>query len=396
MYRKCKCLSIFGALAVACGCLGAFCPAAGAAVELAEPVSYHHAGIRMAMPAGYEKRPLEDPYEIVFVEKVQDGEGQIAIRVHVAARDPEDTPAELGNALSPKDDFRYRQFQRLKTTEIEVAGRPAQVRVMKYRLRGVATTAFRAYFLKPPKEGQTFVLGYEIAVEARREHGKQALAALAAVLRSVKLMEATSPLSGAIELQEEPTVSEKFGFSLRLPEGWSGRLADDGSYLQAGRMDFSAGASAIVLRLIVKPAGAFTSQEAEDFAVNEITGWALKNKLQHQVVHRKEADVAGEQGRQFLVKIMRPAPPNAEVEPPPLLMAQRTICKNGLSYWLRIQADGGDADAVIKLLDEVAGGMKLTSPAATRPSIGPTTTTAPAEEPAGGATTAPATSPAGP
>ena len=349
-----------------------------AEMKLAPPVKLAYAGVKIAIPADFELKPVESQAMLLRAVKVR-GEApllQMALSAFHAA--PETKVAEFAKNRSPSKDLWVRDLRILKSMSVKVAGVDGEVQVQSYRLRDVETTALCLYFVRPVTGGKQQV-GYVLVVEATKKHGKLTLPVLMAVMKTIELSDPVSPLAEPLDLKDEPIVSEKLGYSLRPPTWWFVATSPDLKQVSISRLDYTS--SAVVpprLHFEVVDAKGRSAAQCADDAISVVGADLMKKNLTYKVVSRQATKLAGIDGEEFIIRAVAAAPAGSPDLPSwTVLLTQRVICHAGKSYNLTCQVQTDDVKVGRRLLDAFSPGVKLAAPAS-RPAPTSAPTTAPA------------------
>jgi len=195
--------------------------AIAAETEMSPVVNYPHAGVSLALPAGFKPHVVPDSFVVVRAGLVIGGQPAQAITLSAFGVRPETTVSEFADFAekSLKAKLSVRKFQALKGVSIKVAGIKGVARLLKYSYDGDMTTAARVFFIRELK-GDGLRICYVLTVEVNVKHEKSLLPTLDKVIKSVKLTTMQPPASIPVRLSERKLSDYRGGFSIRVPEAW--------------------------------------------------------------------------------------------------------------------------------------------------------------------------------
>jgi len=384
--------------------------AAGAAVEMAAPVEYPHAGLTLAVPEGFEfLQPLE-PADIVRAVAM---ENKVPVQsVHLLALPvAEDVTAETfarGRMAQLRQDLAVRHLEVLKETTMPVAGIAGRAQRLKYTYRGQPTEAASVCFVREVSYPAVRIC-YLLTVECVAERAETLLPILGEVVKSIKLtvQRRTEELPAG---QFGPPVRDLArGYSIRPPLRWF--LVRTANGLAAAQADLSGSGPEVgglplpQMRVITQQVAADATGEscAQDYVKRAIVAAsAPEGDLRAELLRHGPTTLAGRKGWQFLVRqapkaeaqtrpaattmpaATRPAATRpAEARPQAMIIAQRTICVpcdegQRKSYSLVLLYPGAADEAAEKMLGQLAEGFDL-CPVPRGPATQPMTAPSPAK-----------------
>jgi len=374
---------------------------AGTSAVMAPPVEYAHAGIELAVPKGFEVRPLESPYDVMKYIVVENNEVVQAVTLMafpMSARGTADEFAEMKMAELRRD-LAIRHLKLRKQTAMPVAGVTGSARLMSYQHRGKETVAAQVYFIREAK-GERVRICYVLTVESSVAKDKQSrmLPILGAVIRSIRLTQVVHPAAPPAPQLAKAVADYELGYSVRPPVGWYASKSIVG--VEMGQTDYLVGGQpmpSVLLVLTRASADARTSEAVAKQWLGRAKQIAAKRKQKCEVASQGPAKLGRLSAWQFVAKqsaIDKPAPgaPAILRTSPPVVLVQRVACVESNSggeprvYMLILTCRGEDSKAAVALMDTVAASFVALSPA-TQPTTRPATTKPAATRPT---TTAPA------
>lgn len=363
--------------------------AAGAPIKLGEPVEHPHAGVALAVPKGYEYRPLTQLYDVANAVVAEDGRPVQAVTLSafpVARKGAADEFADAKMAELRRN-LAIRHLKLLKKTPMSVGGLKGAARLMSYTFRGAKTLAAQVYCLRELEGAKTRIC-YVLTVECSQDRQARLLPTLGAVVKSVRLTTVRHP---AVAPQGKLTGTvEHFGqgFSFRRPPGWYAALSEVGA--ETGQVDYLIGGlpmpSAHLLAATAS-GDAITAKACAKKCLAIAKAIAAKSKKASEVLSEGPVKLGKLPAYQFVLKQTdkkKPATPGGKMLAT-MLIVHRVACvvrkadDPPTEYTVVLTAPGADAKAAGDLMEMIASGFALievTTQPATRPA--PATKRAPA------------------
>ena len=376
-------------IAVALVLLGAAAPALAqeqTQIELAECVSFPHAGIALAVPKGFEFLQVSEPVSVMRAVRMLQGAPVQAVSLAAHLLDDKTTAEQF--AASMIDDLRanlaVRHLEVRKETPMEVAGLPGTARLLSYTFRAEPTLAAGVVFVRELESPRARIC-YVLNVECSDKHSAKLLPILGKVIGSVSLVPVRRPAEVPIERLGEPIRNSAGGYSLRPPARWFAVKTASG--LATAQMDYLRGGLIMPRALVaVQSVGAeLTSEACDKRWLEQALQNARDSSLDVKTLSEGPATMAGREAHQFmLLQLPAPAASSAPATAPssspaaedePMIIAQRTLCADApdggrKSFALVLIVPGRDAEAAAKMLDKVCEGFALLE-AAPAPASGP-------------------------
>ncbi len=328
-------------------------------VEVGEPVELAFAGVRLALPKGFELRTPDTPALLVHAVQVQGGTPVMGLKLRALRLPPGTKLEQFVQDADPSKDRAFEAPTVLGKKSLKLDGHEALAQVMSYRLRDRDITAVWMFFLRPVSDG-SLGMGYVMSVEARPDLGKQTLPVLIAVAESIRLSDPVRPRTQKVTALGPPVASRRFGYTIRPPAWWKveQQILGTSAGVAMYQTDYVANMPMPVASLIVAP----ERRAAKDCAqqVLESMGQdARKAGDKLKVLAQGPARMGGLEGYEWAVRI---SPPVATATDPPQTLARRTVCAHGLSYTLLVMCDTDEAEPATGTLRLVAGGLQLARP----------------------------------
>ncbi|MFP3938630.1 MAG: hypothetical protein ACLFVW_09855 [Phycisphaerae bacterium] len=361
--------------------------------ESQQKLEFPHAGVALKLPGDFERRRLVEPFDVLSYALVRDGVTEISVSLSAFPVDEDETPKSLAD--SKLEDLRgrlaMRKFRILKTAEMPVAGVTGHAVRMSYTFGGIETTAAQLYFIREVSESPVRIC-YLLTIE---ERGKETnlLPVLGDVVRTLKFVSFRRPGELPVPEADEQITRPELGFVVRPPVGWFADSSPQG--VSMGQMDYVLGGVAVPMVHVrvgrVRPGE--TTEQFVDRHLDLLREDAEGRNVKVEVLSKGEAELAGHDGSQFVVRHSTDSPGGSSQESRPAIIVQRTIFepREGESnsqgqggsaggnerpraYTLACIYNGDDEDRPVEILEKVAEGFSLVSEDADEP----TTSTAPA------------------
>jgi hypothetical protein len=393
-------------------------------MQVTREVKLPFAGLRLKLPAGFVLRSPESEWIAMDAGKLQGDRATMAVTIWVEPVEAQTTLAEFvsqaagavpasrpATAPSGKTDTRpaveadtrpaagdagsMRGYALLEEKDTHIAGRDARLHIESYNFRGFQTTAARVFFLRPTTGKNQ--LGYVLVLEAEKDPAHAQLQPLLeAVAGSMELIPVVSPAEEKIQDLAEAVTFREQGYSLRPPANWKVRVSGGGALMSMFQTDYARGVVMPTAQLLVSEPmeGA---QACSACAMKKVLERIILSQHKYATVREAGTTVAGQSGHEFIIR--EQVPPNARGQGGGIvLIAQKTVCANNRSYWLRVITDKDDVAIARASLDRLAEGLELLQPTTTSaptssPTSTSTSTSAPASGPTSGPTSVPATTP---
>jgi len=378
------CLSgVLTVVVVVCVFLSGGSVAPAAETKMSPVVNYPHAGVSMALPAGFEVHVVPDSSVVVRAGLMIGSEPAQAVTLSAFCMAPKITVSEFADhaAKALESQLSVRKFQALKSVSIKVAGITGVARLLKYSYDGNMTTAARVFFVRELKGGPLRIC-YVLTVEVNVKHEKSLLPTLDKVIKSVKLTTVQSPASVPARLGERKLSDYRGGFSIRVPEGWYGGAVKGGMLL--GQKNYLIGGAnspqIAILSTQAKPDA--SSQAFAKKAVSRYLAATTRPNSGIELLSHGPAKVGGQDAYQYVLKLTykvqpasrptgtktasRPAdkPKVTKVAKVGKIEAVRVVCrkddrgKSVRAYLFALTCQDNEAEFVTPWLDMLAGGFK--------------------------------------
>lgn len=363
--------------------------------ESQQKLEFPHAGVALALPGDFERRQVAEPFDVLSYALVRDGVTEISVSLSAFPVGEDETPESFAD--SKLQDLRghlaMRKFKVLKTAEMPVAGVTGHAVRMSYTFGGIETTAAQLYFVREVSQPPVRIC-YLLTIE---ERGKETrlLPVLGEVVRTLKFVSLRCPGELAVPQGGEPITRPELGFAVRPPVGWFADSSPRG--VSMGQMDYVLGGVAvpIVHVRIGRARPGETPEQFVDRHLDVLREDAEGRNVKVEVLSKGAAELAGCNGRQFVVRHSTESPASSSEESRPAIIVQRTIFEPNQAdsnppgqgegeidsprprtYTMACIYHGDDADRSVEILERVADGFSLLSDEREN---APTTATAPSE-----------------
>ena len=370
---------------LAAAVLGAFL-AAGSVASVAENkmsplVNYPHAGVSMALPAGFVIHVVPDSSIVVRAGLVIGRQPAQAVTLSAFCVGSKTTASEFADHAEKalKSKLSVRKFQAAKkSVSIKFAGITGVARVLKYSYDGVPTTAASVFFVRELK-GDGVHICYVLTVEVDIKYEQTLLPTLDKVIKSIKLTTVQSPASISARLSERKLSDYRGGFSVRVPEGWYGGPVKGGVSL--GQRSYLIGGAnspqIAILSTETKPDA--SSQAFARKAVSRYLAATTRPGSGVELLGHKAVEIGGQDAYQYILKITykvepatQPATATAASKPADKgkpakvskIEAVRVVCRrddNGKSvraYLFALSCMESEAKSVTPWFDTLAKGFE--------------------------------------
>lgn len=367
---------------------------AAAPVALAKAREYPRAGISLAIPKGFEYRPLWAPYDVMSAAVTEDDraiQGVTLTAFPVAGKGVADEFADAKFA-ELKRNLAIQNLKPIKKTTMPVAGVTGAARLMSYTFRGEKTVAAQVFFFREIKNSPIRICYLLTVQSSSADTQAQLLPTLGAVIKSVQLAPVRHPSVGGTCELGEPVEDPEGLCSVRRPREWYAIRSAVGA--EMGQVDYLMGGRPMPsVRLIVAPVSSSTatSEACSKKYLAMANAVATQRKQTCKLVSEGPVQLGTLPAYQFVMvqSPQKAAGARAGNALGSVVLVQRTACVIGeagagpKAYMLVLTVRGEAAKAAAALMNTIAGSFELRA-ASTPPA------TAPATQPA----TAPATRPA--
>ena len=346
-----------------------------AQIELAEPVSFPHAGVALAVPKGFEFQQVSEPVSVMRAVRMLQGAPVQA--VSLAAHLLDDTITAEQFTASMIDGLRanlaVRHLEVRKETPMAVAGLPGTARLLSYTFRAEPTLAAGVVFVREIESPRARIC-YVLNVECSDKQSAKLLPILGKVVGSVSLVPVRRPAEVPIERLGEPIGNSAGGYSLRPPARWFAVKTASG--LATAQRDYLRGGLVMPSVLVaVQDVGAeLTSEACDKRWLDQALQNARDSGLDVKTLSEGPATMGGREAHQLmLLQLPAPAAASAPATAPstspaaedePMIIARRTLCADApdggrKSYALVLIVPGRDAEATAKMMDTICEGFAL-------------------------------------
>ena len=280
---------------------------AARAPVMGKPSSFPWAGIRLALPRGFQPRRLTEINGALTAIRGAEGTKNpqmISLWVY---------PADEGVALrSFMDDMSVQMMRNpaihdvkiIEEEELDFLGREALARLITCRFHNVKVAALRLCFAREvqpsgadaPSRKVIYLLGTGLLLDQI----DALLPTVGAVARTMSLTDFRRPVDLPLGSDEEgDRVKDlRYGYTIRQPEGWVGQWTATG--FEMGQMDFSQGGIVTpnVKVIATSVPGSFTSKTFGEKAIKRKAGTGYEI----EILSSRSVDLGGKAAYEFTVR----------------------------------------------------------------------------------------------
>jgi hypothetical protein len=360
------------------------------------PVVLPHAGISLALPAGFEQAVSGDPMDVVRAVQSSGGQVLSAISITTVIVSDRDTAESVAdqkvNELSRR--LAIRHLQILSKVEMPVAGQKGATRLLSYTFRGQKTFAAQVFFLRQPSEPKVH-LCYVLTVECTPAKQKMLLGLLGDLVKSIKLIPLQRPCDMPVTELGDPLKDPKRGYTIRPPAHWPAEMSSTG--FRTGLPDFTLDGRLLpTVRLAISEVPENTSAQTFAEKMLDVAQKSSEERnIRFDVISKGAAKMADKDAWQFVVRQTELSKDASQRDT--VIIVQRTVCvprgqfMPWQSYTLAGIGQNCEPSVVVDLVNKLAEGMEITAPeSASNPASKPDEETAgepasmssPASEPA--------------
>ena len=368
-----------------------------AAIKMNKPVDFPHAGIRIALPAGFEFQTLSEEFQVMVATRVEGRQATQSLSLSAYPVGGENVTAKevLQRLLTPlKQDLAVRYLKVIKETRSRIAGIDGEARRLSYTYRGIKTVAVSACFIREveldgakaktpsaPIASKLYV-AYVLTMEVALDYEKKLLRTFDEVVRGVGLIDFQRPIDITTINFKGPFLKEfRKGYAIRVPKGWVGGLNELGVFIE--QADYLLGGvaspsvqvvSAIIPEIMTaRDCGKKAIEYEQNHGVKiEILSEAptkLAGKGAYQYVLRKSIEPvpAGTQPATTPIKGRPSTRPSKTAAAAPIIEVRRGLCVPGRKkgemrhYAIIVSCRDCDAKQAVEFMENLAAGFSLIS-----------------------------------
>ena len=302
------------------------------APKMDQAKSFPHAGIKLALPTGFELQQLSHINK-VFVAAQNTAPTKrprsIAMSIYPAIGDVTRRGFMDQMIAQAKREPSIKNVKVVEEKVIPFLKTTALARLITCRYQGAPVTVVRMCFLREVKQPGTAKdaaptkFMYQLGVGVLAEDTDFLLPAFAAVVNSISLTDFTSPTDLLKTVDGHEVADTHLGFSITQPSGWSGRKTPTG--FEMGQIDCLAGGTVtpeVKVVLAIVP---------ESFTPESLAKSAFKKRTQQgykiDILSDKPAKLGDKTGREFIVR--KTAPKNKSEQPPGAVQAEGAYIEAG-------------------------------------------------------------------
>ncbi len=292
------------ALLVAAAAVATLAQAGRAEMAMGESVDFPHAGIALAMPAGYQSQTVGEPFDIA--RAIFSDAGQPVQAVTVAAfplDDPNISAEELADEMvtAQEQNLAIRNLEVLSQAAMTVADVPGAARFIAYDFRGEQTVAASVVCCRD-LVSRGARLEYVITVEATADRKAEVLPVLGEVVKSVRLITLVRPIDIPLKPSSQMLESPDGLYALCVPHGWFAQIGEGG--ISLAQTDYALGGeptvSACVL-LAEVPEGESSERHGQQ-CIQAATRAAAEQGMETEIIAHGPAPLGAAQAQQLVIE----------------------------------------------------------------------------------------------
>jgi hypothetical protein len=283
------------------------------APDMQPATDFDWAGVRMALPDGFVQERLTHINNIfVAAGGTAEAPKRTSLMIYPLPHDMELTP--LMDAVTKDIENRVGVLDLTNEGDATVPffDRSALVRVLKLDYAGNTFVGARMCFVRQviDPDGKTRHVAYVLGLGMLESEADQVLPTLAAMARSIELLDFTRPLDLPVPDTGLRVSDPQLGFAITQPTGWVGSFDDDG--FSMGQFDFLEG-GVVSPRVDVITATFPAGMTAKEVCKNALETKAKEGFIMTVISHR-EVQLAGGDGYEVLFKKTREATDTQEAQ----------------------------------------------------------------------------------
>jgi len=274
--------------------------------DMAAPLEYPHAGIRLALPAGFELRPAGVRGQILNTSRPAEGRATIAITLDTRV---------VGEGVTPRSfwDFALGHWQRggaadmrlLEERDVQVGGVDAVARLLTYSSGRHQAAAVGACFIRQVKRpaAEPLWIAYLLLLKGSADRMTAMFPMINGIAKSITLSEIRRPIDMPVELTDTAVRDPLGRYALRLPKGWSFAQVKAGPVL--GQVDLLLGGAASP-RVRAMVTDMPKSMDAKACGLDVIAFVREQKGHKVDILSQGAAKVGGKDGYQFILRTQVP------------------------------------------------------------------------------------------
>ena len=287
-------------------------------VGMAQRLNYPHAGVSLAMPAGFELQASVQPTDVVVA--VMQGQGEPLMAATLTVLPVPDPQINLGDMVAQvlkqqSASLAVRQLKVLKETPMPVAGLKGEARLLSYTFRGAQRFSARVFFVRDLATAPQR-LCYILTVEAAAHVRQQLLPMLGEIIKGLELTPLAPPGQAPVEGPFTRIADGSNLLAVGVPRGWFVQASGGG--LSLGQVNYLAGGEMGRQVMVMLRPGREGSgpQQAVERDLQSAQNVATQRKFQTRVVSDGPASFAGRSGWGFVIE-QYPGPQTSAPALPP-------------------------------------------------------------------------------
>ncbi len=311
------------------------------AIQMNKPIEFPHAGVRIALPGGFEPLMLTEEFQVMAATRAGGRRATQSLSLSAYPVEGKTTAKEvLDELLKPlKQDLSFRYLKVIKETKTRIAGIDGKARRLSYTHRGVKTVAVRACFIRevelPGAETKTIpaklnakaqvrpyggsqdrptasklYVAYVLTMEVALKHEKTLLRTFDAVVQAMAMIDFRRPIEIPIDFKGPFLKEFSQGYIIRMPKGWVGGHNELGVFTEQADYLLGGIASPWVQVVSAVVPETMTDQDCGEKAIE----YEAKLGVKIEVLSKGPIKLAGMDACQYVLRKSIPLP-LAETQP---------------------------------------------------------------------------------
>ncbi|MCD4823943.1 MAG: hypothetical protein K8S55_05005 [Phycisphaerae bacterium] len=224
-----------------------------APIKMNKPVDFPHAGIRLAMPTGFDRQPLGEEFAVMVAKRIEGMRATQSISLMAFPVSSDQTAEAFSQSLlsNLKGDLAVRHLKVLNKTKMRIAGLDGLAQSIAYTHRGIETVAVGVCFIrqvkKTPvagesadaKKADSFAIAYLLSMEVAATHKNILFRTFDEIVKTIALTDFRKPIDVIKQFKGPFLKDHRSGCGVRVPPGWVGVVGKTG--LSVFQADYLAG-----------------------------------------------------------------------------------------------------------------------------------------------------------
>jgi hypothetical protein len=337
-----------------------------------DPVTCENVGIALAVPKGFQPKPVTKLYDVFYASVDEAGRPVLAVTLAAYPIHQKTSAEEYaeGKMADVARDANIRNLKTARKESLKVAGVDGARRFISYTLRGADVVAAQVYFIRDIADSP-YRICFLLTVVTTADRKAALLPTLDAVTASVSFSPVKEPqVPAEPQLAEQSLRDERLGFEVRTPKGWF--VDRSGGGAETGQVNYPQGGiplPSVTIAAAEVPAGA-SNQAASTKNLTYLKSGAVQNQRDTRTVSDAAATLGGLPAWQFVLQIMEkpnPIPSLGGKKADDMVIVHRTavVAQPGgktVAYTVTITAKAGEQAAAAKLMDVLAASFRIVGP----------------------------------